>query len=81
MKAISISKDKYEAEEERLAKLEQHKPSDDTERAIESSLATVKEKKKSKTKQRSHQISDGDENLLMASVSVRYTIRCSKVKV
>lgn len=78
MKAISISKDKYEAEEERLAKLEQQKLSDNTERTIESSLAIVKEKKESRTKQRSYQISDCNEKLLMARVSVRYTIRRSK---
>jgi hypothetical protein len=72
MRAISISKDEYEAEEERQIKIVQQKLSD----AVESKTKTVsntanyKGKKMSKMKQTYHQKSDGDESLLIAAVSV-----------
>lgn len=69
MKAISIPKDKYEAEEERLARLEQQRLSENVENKIVSNVASIKLKKMSKTKQNNHQTSDGDEKLPIAAVS------------
>lgn len=69
MKAISIPKEKYEAEEERLARLEQQRLSNNVENKIVSIAANIKGKKMRKTKQNNHLTSDGDEKLPIAAVS------------
>jgi hypothetical protein len=71
MKAISISKDKYEAEEERLIKLGQQKLSDalDSKTKTASNTANCEGNKMSKAKQSYRQTSDGNKSLLIATVS------------
>jgi hypothetical protein len=66
MKAISISKDKYEAEEERLTKLSD---AVDTKTKTVSNTVNCEGNKMSKAKQSYRQTSDGDKSLLIPTVS------------
>jgi hypothetical protein len=66
MKAISISKDKYEAEEERLTKLSD---AVDNKTKTVSNTVNCEGNKMSKAKQSYRQTSDGDKSLLIPTVS------------